>query len=793
MTRPGSEAGAPGKGRSDLPLPVLLADRQGVAFVATALGVESLRVPRRYWGMEIGLVPIPASDEEIRASDAAPPSDAGTWPSVVPRPDLLAPALSRLLSREHIELSVQPSHDGLRATLLTPHGEEQPFPIAPKDALGFLAAVLHYSPCGVAATGAGKPSRVLLSVRPANRRLEYRLKLAGVVTSPPPATLTETGLSPALVELILEGLERTSGIFLVSGGPSTGRSTMLALLASTLAARGHKGGFIGARRLGAKPDLLWLAEALSDWPFPESLHASAPDFVLVDRLAGTGDLILAARLAASGSLVLAGAPAADPEALARTVVRDLEAGSGPQVPVAILAQSLVRTVCRQCVTWRTIPPSQAARLGLQHRDLEEVERKGGLAVPSGKGCADCAGTGCANLTGVFEYVAPEAGTGSLPRMREDGWRKVAQGVACPEDVSALPGAQRTMRSLREILVHAGLNPVAVESQTDPASARSTEIAKETHDRRGRRGRSGGPSAHESASVAALVADLERLLREAAAGRPIAPESLHGLIRSIVSRGESEEPLSPMLAKGKGFQLTRHSVNTALIAARIACRLGVDIDPAQVAALALLHDIGLLAAGVDPGAELPAVPLEEALDPAGVRLAPASVAPAREAAGGGDLIQQVQVLLSSGAPGPVDAAHADTRAQAVALASLVELCFRGPGSERVTDLHDVTSIVMERYGRRFGAALFRGLLRAIPIFPIGALVELSSGDLARVVSLNEDNQFRPRVEIAATGGGESLSERRVVDLSRAPFLHIRHRVAGIAPDGVGSAVAAGRRS
>src|SRR5947209_4373770 len=150
MAPPGTSAAAHAREGAPIALPVLLADRQGVAFVATALGVESLRVPRRYWGMEIGLVPIPASDEEIRASDVAPPSDAGTWPSVVPRPDLLAPALSRLLSREHIELSVQPSHDGLRATLLTPHGEEQPFPIAPKDAPGFLTAVLHYSPCGVA-------------------------------------------------------------------------------------------------------------------------------------------------------------------------------------------------------------------------------------------------------------------------------------------------------------------------------------------------------------------------------------------------------------------------------------------------------------------------------------------------------------------------------------------------------------------------------------------------------------------------------------------------------------------
>ena len=52
------------------------------------------------------------------------------------------------------------------------------------------------------------------------------------------------------------------------------------------------------------------------------------------------------------------------------------------------------------------------------------------------------------------------------------------------------------------------------------------------------------------------------------------------------------------------------------------------------------------------------------------------------------------------------------------------------------------------------------------------MELSSGDVARVVTQNEENHFRPRVEIAS---GTVGAERRVVDLARAPFLHIRHRV------------------
>src|SRR5213594_2718213 len=304
--------GAPDRGaaKGPLPLPVLLADRQEVAFVATPRGIESLRIPPRYWGAQVGVVAIPVSDEEVRGAELEPSSDAGAWPRVVTRPDLLAPALSRLLAGEHTELSLQPARDGLKATLLTPADEEQPFPVAPKDALGFLAAVFQHAPRGVVKTAGGRARRVLLSVRPAARPHEYRVRIIGVVEAPPPATLASICLSRPGIELILENLERRAGILLVSGGPATGRSTTLDLLALTLSARHCAGGRIGPRVRAARPDLPWLADALSDWPFPESLMAAAPDFVLIEHLEGTSDLLLAARLASSGCLVLAGAPAA---------------------------------------------------------------------------------------------------------------------------------------------------------------------------------------------------------------------------------------------------------------------------------------------------------------------------------------------------------------------------------------------------------------------------------------------------------------------------------------------------
>src|SRR2546427_13275793 len=90
-----------GRGKGSISLPVLLADRQEGAFVATPRGIQSLRVPRRYWGMQVGVVAIPGSDEEGRATEVAPPPHAGAGPRVGTRPALLSPALSRPRGGRH--------------------------------------------------------------------------------------------------------------------------------------------------------------------------------------------------------------------------------------------------------------------------------------------------------------------------------------------------------------------------------------------------------------------------------------------------------------------------------------------------------------------------------------------------------------------------------------------------------------------------------------------------------------------------------------------------------------------
>ena len=765
------------KDRSGLALPVLLADQQGVAFVATARGFESLRVPRRFWAVQVGVVPIPVSDEEIHSTELQPTPDPGTWPMVAPRPDLLSPALSRLFGDDYAELSLQPSRDGLRAVLVSRHGDEHPFPIAPKDSLGFLAAVFLNTPRGVVATASGKPARVLLSVRPAERPHEYRLRLVAVIPDPLPTTLANVGLSTSVLEHVLGALDRTSGILLVSGGPNSGRSTTLELLASVLAARGFQGGRIGRPVATARPDITWLAGSVSDWPFPESLHALAPDFVLMDRLESSGDLVIAARLASTGRLVLVSAPAADAEALARNAAREIELGAAPSVPITVLGQALLRTVCRSCAAQTTVPTGRIRRLGFHRRDFEEMEKRGGLSLLRGRGCHACAETGASGLSCVFEYVGAEEGSGSLPTIREEGWRRAALGEVLFEDVCTLPGAHRVMRSLREIMVHAGQNPdvIAQAIVGPPGREHGVEKSSAAAETAGKpeTGVGGfGPAVAESTLLSGL-------LRDALRGRQADEGTLENLARSIAGRAMGPQDVKESLAPSRGFHLARHLVNTALIAVRLSTFLKIEGDRSQIARLGLLHDVGLLETGIDPDADLEPTASEASLDPSGSRFEPRPfLTPLGcDDPGIASLIGQVHSMLGVDPLDPAERLRVDLRAQVVALSSLVDMQSRtGGNGDHPSDLHDVTSVMIEKHGRRFSPFIFRALLRAIPIFPIGSLVELSSGDVARVVSLNPDNHFRPKVEITAPAAGEAFTERRVIDLARAPFLHIQHRIA-----------------
>ena len=737
----------------DAAIPVILAERQGLLFVAAPEGPTPLAPPERYRAEGTQVVPLFASPEEAAAAEIQPAAEPGGWRRIAPRADLLAPALARLLAGEHQEMTLHPGRDGLKATLQSGRGERRPYPIAARDALALLAAVLQAAPRGVVSVGGGAmKSRLLLAVSPGARPMDYRARLAGVTAAAPPAGLADAGMPPALLDAIADSEDRPGGLWLLSGDSGSGRSTTLDLLARGFVERGLRGGRIAPQPGDAAASgIAWLAPALRDWPFPAALREAAPDFVLVDRFDVSRDLGVAARLAALGTRVVATVGSYGTAALVGRIVDRLRALAAPNVPVLVVAQALVRTVCPACLEWHVLPEAASLRFGWHARDLAEFARQDGLTVPRGRGCRACGGTGCAGLTGVF--AAAEADHARRhATLREEGWRKVFDAAAWYEDVAALPGPTGTLAPLREIAALAG----AVSSS---AARRESRIpAPEMSAGAAVTGAAGGAGAPPPGSAEIDSQELTRLVRDAARGAAPPGERLAALATTLAGRA-AHGRLAGLLAKGDASSSPElHAVNTALIAVRLVTALGQGEDAPATALLALVHDAGLFgdAAAADAAALTRTLGIED-----------------RETA---RRIGEVRLMLASGPAPGADRTPADLRSQAVALAALIHRAHR-EGQSKGLDLHDITSHMMVEHGRSFSPLLFRALLRAIPVFPIGCLVELSSGDLARVVSQNDENHFRPRVEITAPRGGAPVAgEARVVDLARAPFLHIRHRVA-----------------
>jgi hypothetical protein len=399
-------------------------------------------------------------------------------------------------------------------------------------------------------------------------------------------------------------------------------------------------------------------------------------------------------------------------------------------------------------------------------------------------------------------------------MREDGWSKVFQGHAHYEDVMALPGAQSPMRPM---------SAVGAASSARAAAAPATPQAPVTAQAAPRQ--AADPAPHRAARTAAPqpraageeiedplaepfgtiemsapddiiaqppadVPEEEEIatppgtaLTDAEAWASLLNEArsrdgdaapLETLIDTLERRAAGQEPLLELLAPSRGFHLARHMVNTALLAVRIGREMENPPDPRALARLGLLHDVGIAAVGIDVATDLPATVSKESLDQSGSRMSPGIILGTLgvEDSELEEAIRSVQRTASSRDHAP----EMDPIIQIVGIASLVEMNAHGSGPNRQRDVHDATAVVLERHAKAFSREVFRALLMAVPIYPVGCQVELSSGDFGRVVSLNPVNYFRPRVEIRVTGGGGGLPERRVIDLARAPFLHIRHRVA-----------------
>jgi general secretion pathway protein E len=164
-----------------------------------------------------------------------------------------------------------------------------------------------------------------------------------------------------------------------------------------------------------------------------------PDVIMVGEIRDRETADIAIRAALTGHLVFSTLHTNDaPSAVTRLADMGVESYLLTSSLVAVLAQRLVRVICKEC-----------------KRPAGEAVAPDGSRVKSfrGAGCAACNGTGYVSRVGIFEMMqlsdeirrlimenadaarlTEAARRGGMRNLREDGWQKVRDGITTVDEV-----------------------------------------------------------------------------------------------------------------------------------------------------------------------------------------------------------------------------------------------------------------------------------------------------------------------------------------------------------------------
>jgi type II secretory ATPase GspE/PulE/Tfp pilus assembly ATPase PilB-like protein len=277
--------------------------------------------------------------------------------------------------------------------------------------------------------------------------------------------LGQLGFSPEDQRRWEELLGQATGVVLVTGPTGSGKTT-------TLYASLHQLNQPDTKLITVEDPVEYQLNGINQvqiqheigWNFSRALRAifrQDPDIVMVGEIRDEETAEIAIKAALTGHLVFSTLHTNDaPSAFIRLIdigIRPFLVASGVR---AVLAQRLVRTICSTCKEIHQPTEIERERLGLKV-DWSKVE------VFHGAGCDNCNHTGYSGRLGVYElmmttdeirnFIMDETASGALRRaarlggmttMREDGWKKVLNGVTSVEEVIRCTQADEPLKVVK---------------------------------------------------------------------------------------------------------------------------------------------------------------------------------------------------------------------------------------------------------------------------------------------------------------------------------------------------------
>ncbi len=297
---------------------------------------------------------------------------------------------------------------------------------------------------------AGRPVDVRVSTLPTGHgeRVVMRLldKQAGRLT------LENLGMADAARTAVDQLIRQPHGIILVTGPTGSGKTTTLYAALSRLDTTRlnimtvedpieYDLDGVGQTQVNTKIDMSF-ARAL------RSILRQDPDVIMIGEIRDLETAQIAVQASLTGHLVLATLHTNDSVgAVTRLVDMGVEPFLVASSLIGVLAQRLVRKLCRECCQTHTPDNAEAEMLGLSPAMAPTQQ----LYTPSG--CAGCSHTGYHGRTGIYELlqvddtlrslihdgasegrIRKHANARDMVNLRQDGFRWVLSGTTSLEEV-----------------------------------------------------------------------------------------------------------------------------------------------------------------------------------------------------------------------------------------------------------------------------------------------------------------------------------------------------------------------
>ncbi len=218
--------------------------------------------------------------------------------------------------------------------------------------------------------------------------------------------LSQLGFEDEPLKLFHDAIRRPWGIILVTGPTGSGKTNTLYSAISTvnsldmniMTAEDPVEFYIpGINQVQVKEEIgLNFASCL------RSFLRQDPDIMLVGEMRDFETVDIAIKAALTGHLVLSTVHTNDaPSTIMRLVNMNVEPFLIADSVVMIIAQRLVRRLCKKCAQTHNLPETALLEMGFQKNELKD------LRVLKGKGCEVCNRTGYKGRTAIYEVMPIE--------------------------------------------------------------------------------------------------------------------------------------------------------------------------------------------------------------------------------------------------------------------------------------------------------------------------------------------------------------------------------------------------